>query len=135
LADGCADIWLFASLLVGLWFGYRSLVLPLAWPFGIAMALQALSWVFCLWRFRKMTSYHSFLAKLTGLTFLLGVLALLFAGTPIPLTIALWIFIACLVEEIAMTAVLCRYHHDVWNLAMACRLRREEGRGRTSNTQ
>jgi CDP-diacylglycerol--glycerol-3-phosphate 3-phosphatidyltransferase len=124
-ADGCADVLLFVCLLVGLWGGYRPLVLPLVWPFGIAMALQAVSWVFCFWRFRKMTSYHSFLAKLTGLTLLLGILALLFAETPIPLAIALWVFIAGLVEEIAMTAVLRTYHHDVWNLAAALRLRRE----------
>jgi CDP-diacylglycerol--glycerol-3-phosphate 3-phosphatidyltransferase len=125
LADGCADILLFACLVVGLWGGYRALIRPLAWPFGIAMALQASSWAFCFCRFRKMTSYHSFLAKLTGLTLLLGILALLFAETPIPLAIGLWIFIASLLEEMAMTAVLPRYHHDVWNLAIALRLRRE----------
>ncbi|MDR3402133.1 MAG: CDP-alcohol phosphatidyltransferase family protein [Chthoniobacter sp.] len=126
LADGCADIWLFACLFAGLWIGYRALILPLAWPFGIAMTLQLLSWVFCFWRFGKMTSYHSFLAKLTALSLLLGILALLFAGTPVPLAIALWIFAASLLEEMAMTAVLRRYHHDVWNLAAAWRLRRSE---------
>ncbi|MEP6670369.1 MAG: CDP-alcohol phosphatidyltransferase family protein [Chthoniobacter sp.] len=129
LADGCADVWLFICLLAGLWVGYRALIMPLAWPFGIAMALQVLSWAFCFWRFRKMTSYHSFLAKLTGLSLLLGILALLFAGTTVPLSIALWIFVAGLLEEIAMTAVLRRYHHDVWNLAEAWRLRRSERDG------
>ena len=126
IADGCADVWLFVCLLAGLWFGYRPLILPLAWPFGIAMFLQALSWAFCFWRFGQMTSYHSFLAKLTGLSLLISILALLFTGTPIPLTIALWIFVAGLLEEIAMTAVLGRYHHDVWNLAVAWRLRRTD---------
>ncbi|HSI14562.1 MAG TPA: CDP-alcohol phosphatidyltransferase family protein [Chthoniobacter sp.] len=129
LADGCADVWLFVCLGVGLWFGYRSWVLTLAWPFGTAMVLQVVSWGFCFWRFGKMTSYHSFLAKLTGLTLLLGILALLFTETPVPLAIALWIFVACVVEEIVMTAVLQRYHHDVWNLAAAWRLRSEESRG------
>lgn len=126
LADGCADVWLFICLGVGLWFGYRAWILPLAWPFGTAMVLQGLSWAFCFWRFGKMTSYHSFLAKLTGLTLLLGILALLFTETPVPLAIALWIFVVCVVEEIAMTAVLPRYHHDVWNLAKAWRLRSED---------
>jgi len=126
LADGCADIWLFLCLLAGLWSGYRVLILSLAWPFGLAMTLQGLSWAFCFWRFGKMTSYHSFLAKLTALSLLLGILALLFAGTPIPLAIALWIFAVSLIEEMAMTAVLRRYHHDVWNLAAAWRLRRSD---------
>lgn len=126
LADGCADVWLFVCLGVGLWFGYRVWVLPLAWPFGTAMVLQVVSWAFCFWRFGKMTSYHSFLAKLTGLTLLLGILALLFTETPVPLIIALWIFVVSLVEEIAMTAVLPRYQHDVWNLAAAWRLRRAD---------
>jgi len=125
LADGCADVWLFICLGVGLWVGYRAWILPLAWPFGTAMVLQIVSWLFCIWRFGKMTSYHSFLAKLTGLTLLLGILALLFTETPIPLAIALWIFVACLVEEVAMTAVLPGYHHDVWNLTAALRLRRD----------
>jgi len=123
LADGCADICLFVCLVVGLWSGYRALITPLAWPFGTAMILQVLSWSFCFWRFGKMTSYHSFLAKLTALSLLLGILALLFAGTSIPLAIALWIFVASLLEEIAMTAVLRSYHHDVWNFAAALRLR------------
>lgn len=125
LADGCADVWLFICLGVGLWLGYRAWVLPLAWPFETAMLLQAASWAFCFGRFGKMTSYHSFLAKPTGLTLLLGILALLFAETPVPLAIALWIFVACVIEEIAMTAMLPRYHHDVWNLAAALRLRRD----------
>ncbi len=125
LADGCADVWLFVCLGVGLWFGYRSWIQPLAWPFGTAMVLQVVSWVFCFLRFRKMTSYHSFLAKLTGLTLLLGILALLFTETPTPLAIALWIFVVSLLEEISMTAILPRYHHDVWNLAAALRLCRD----------
>lgn len=124
LADGCADVWLVVCLGVGLWFGYREWVAPLAWPFGTALGLQIVSWAFCFARFRKMTSYHSFLAKLTGLVLLLGILALLFAETPVPLEFALWIFVVCVIEEMAMTAVLPRYHHDVWNLAAAWRLRR-----------
>jgi CDP-diacylglycerol--glycerol-3-phosphate 3-phosphatidyltransferase len=126
LADGCADLWLYVCLLSGLWSGYRALLGSIAWPFGTAMVLQMLSWAFCFWRFGKMTSYHSLLAKLTALSLLAGILALLFIGTPIPLAIALWIFVASLLEEIAMTAVLRRYQHDVWNLAAALRLRRTE---------
>jgi phosphatidylglycerophosphate synthase len=126
LADGCADIWLFICLFVGLWSGYRALITPLGWPFGTAMVLQALSWAFCFWRFGKMTSYHSLLAKLTGLALLIGILVLLFAGTAVALAVALWIFVLNLLEEITMTAVLRRYHHDVWNLRAALRLRKEE---------
>lgn len=125
-ADGFADIWLFVCLLFGLWNGYRALLPPLAWPFGTAMILQAVSWGFCWWRFGKMTSYHSLLAKLTALALLIGILVLLFTGNSLPLAIALWIFVLNLLEEMAMTAVLRRYHHDVWNLAAALRLRREE---------
>ena len=126
IADGCADVWLFLCLLAGLWIGYRALLPSLAWPFFTAITLQALSWAFCFWRFGKMTSYHSLLAKLTSLALLLGILMLLFAGTPIPLAVALWLFVANLVEEIAMTALLRRYHHDVWNLSAALKLRRAD---------
>ena len=125
-ADGFADIWLFVCLLSGLCTGYRPLLPPLAWPFGTAMVLQVVSWGFCWWRFGKMTSYHSLLAKLTALALLIGILALLFTRSPLPLAIALWIFALNLLEEMTMTAVLRRYHHDVWNLAAALRLRREE---------
>jgi CDP-diacylglycerol--glycerol-3-phosphate 3-phosphatidyltransferase len=126
IADGCADIWLFVCLVAGLWSGYRALITPLAWPFGTAMILQVLSWAFCFWRFGKLTSYHSFLAKLTALALLVGILALLFTGTAVPLSVALWIFVLGLFEEITMTAVLRRYHHDVWNLPAALRLRRAD---------
>jgi len=126
LADGCADMWLFACLIFGLWTGYRALVTPLAWPFGTAIVLQILSWAFCFWRFGKMTSYHSLLAKLTALALLAGVLGLLFAETPVLLAVALWIFVLNVLEEIAMTAVLRRYHHDVWNLSAALKSRRAD---------
>jgi hypothetical protein len=89
------------------------------------MALLESSWTVCFWRFRKIPGYHSFLAKLTGLPFPLGVLALLFAGRPIALANAIWIFVASLVEEVAMTAVLRRYEHDLWSLAAARRSRQE----------
>jgi CDP-diacylglycerol--glycerol-3-phosphate 3-phosphatidyltransferase len=125
-ADGYADIWLFICLLAGLCAGYRTLLAPLVWPFGVAIVLQAVSWGFCWWRFGKMTSYHSLLAKLTALALLIGILALLFTGSSLPLALALWLFVANLLEEMAMTALLRRYHHDVWNLAAALRLRREE---------
>ena len=126
LADGGADIWLFVCLIAGLWSGYRPSLTPLAVPFTAAMLLQLLSWAFCFWRFGKMTSYHSLLDKLTGLALLIGILVMLFTGTALPLALALWLFVIALVEEIAMTALLHRYHHDVWNLSAALKLRRAE---------
>jgi CDP-diacylglycerol--glycerol-3-phosphate 3-phosphatidyltransferase len=142
LADGWADLWLYLCLLAGLWVGYRAWISPLAWPFEIAVALQIVSWAFCLCRFGKMTSYHSLLAKLTALALMIGILILLLTGTRLALAIALWIFALNLLEEIAMTAILHRYHHDVWNLPAALRLRREDavtpapsGAANTNRTQ
>jgi CDP-diacylglycerol--glycerol-3-phosphate 3-phosphatidyltransferase len=93
------------------------------------MGLQAFSWLLCLVRFGKITSYHSMLAKLTGLSLLTGILYLLIAGAILPLACALWVFVVNLIEEITMTVMLPKYHHDVWNLKAARMLRRQDLRG------
>ena len=126
LAEGYADIWLYFCVGVGIYFGCRELLAALAPPFFISMALQGGSWLFCLVRFGRITSYHSMLAKLTGLALLAGILSLLTAGASLPLVGALWIFVLNLIEEIAMTALLPKYHHDVWNIKAALLLRHRD---------
>ena len=126
LADSYADIWLHLCLGLGLLAGFGRGLAPLATPFYTSMALQTASWLFSLARVRKLTSYHSFLAKLTGLCLCVGILSLLLGGVTWPLAIALWVFVIALLEEIVMTAVLPRYHHDIWTFQQALRLRHED---------
>jgi len=126
LADGYADIWLYLCMGAGIILGFPNSLAGLALPFFISMGLQVGSWLFCLARFGRITSYHSMMAKLTGLALLVGILTLLISGFVLPLTCALWIFVINLVEEIIMTALLPSYHHDVWNLKAAFELRRRD---------
>jgi CDP-diacylglycerol---glycerol-3-phosphate 3-phosphatidyltransferase len=131
LADSYADMWLY------LWFGSAILlalhaeVAGLAPVFFLMLGLQLCSWGFCLWRFRRWCSYHSWLSKLTGLLLGAGILVLLLGGGVMLLGAALWVFALAAAEEIAMTAVLQHYHHDVRHLGQALRLRRVEERAQT----
>jgi len=126
LADSVADIWLYGWLGLGIVLGLADLAAPLAVPFAVVTVLQAASWGFCLLRFRRWSSYHSLLSKLTGLLLGVGVLGLLLSGTHLAMAAALWVFALAAAEEIAMTAVLRRYHHDVRHLPAALRLRRQD---------
>lgn len=127
LADGYVDIWFYACAGYAIFFTglpHARLFIPL----GIAIILQLASWAYCWSRFGKITSYHSLLAKVTGLAFFVSMLVLLLAESDMAFFWALWLFCINIIEEIAMTAVLPEYHHDIWNLKKALDIRKATGK-------
>lgn len=123
LADSYADIVFFLGLGFGILIGFPHSLTSLALPFWLAIGLTLINWAFCLLKFKQMTSYHSMLMKLSALVLFVGILCLLIGQVTAPLGAAFWLIVVATVEEIAMTAVLREYHHDVWNLKAALALR------------
>ena len=126
LADTYADITFFVGLGFGIILGFPKSLAVLALPFWCFIGITITNWSLCLWRFGKMTSYHSMMMKLSALALFAGILSLLLGQTTWPLAAAFWFVVVATLEEIAMTLVLRRYHHDVWTIFAALKLRCED---------
>jgi CDP-diacylglycerol--glycerol-3-phosphate 3-phosphatidyltransferase len=81
----------------------------------------AVGWI----RYRRMTSYHTWAAKLTAVWMAFALLALFWRGIAWSFYVGVALLVAECLEEIAISFVLRRWHSDVPTLWHALRLARE----------
>jgi len=77
-------------------------------------------------KFRRATSYHTYGAKLSAVIMGPAMLVLFAFGLAWPFRIATFVFALAEIEEIAITAVLPRWHADVRSIVQARRLARAD---------
>lgn len=123
-ADSWADILLFLCLALSTWRVYPQVLMNLRIPLLIAIAAQVFLFSLCLFKYRKLPSYHTYTAKSWGLTILAATIALFgFGYVPI-----LWLAIVFCwlnsIEEILMTLLLPQWQCDVLSLYHALQLRK-----------
>jgi len=125
-ADSWADVCLFGSVFISAWLGYRDILIAENLPLLMAVFAQLLWWVVNLIKYGKPASYHTYSAKLWGITLFIAIVALFgwnYAG------ITLWL--TCIVgtihsiEEILMTLILPVWTYDVLSIFHALSLRQE----------
>ena len=124
MADSYADILFYCSLMGCIYLARNRVAEALWMPATIVAFAQLLNWGFSLAKFRKLTSYHSYLAKLRGAI-------LFFAAVGVfsfdPSGRLLWASAASALisntEGIIITAILPVWKYDVWSIAAARRLR------------
>jgi len=125
-ADSWADVALYVCIAAAAWFVHRDIVLAFRLPLFTVIAAQVLWWLVNLAKYGKPASYHTYSAKLWGLTLLAATLAVFgFNSGGIALWVAILVGIVHTLEEIAMTLILPTWQHDVLSLIHALRLRRE----------
>jgi CDP-diacylglycerol--glycerol-3-phosphate 3-phosphatidyltransferase len=91
----------------------------------VLFALEIARYGFDFFRFRRMASYHTYLAKAWGLLLIAASVSLLCLGSfPVLVTIAIAWGIACDVEGLAISMVLREWTPDVRTLGRAFKLRR-----------
>ncbi|HEY9877361.1 MAG TPA: CDP-alcohol phosphatidyltransferase family protein [Leptolyngbyaceae cyanobacterium] len=122
-ADSWADIFLFLCLAASTWLVFPQVILDFEVPLLMAVAAQLTLFAISLVKFKKLPSFHTYTAKVWGLTLLtatIGLFGFSYSG-------ALWGAIAlCLInslEEIIMTLLLPEWHCDVLSLFHAMKLR------------
>jgi phosphatidylglycerophosphate synthase len=124
-ADSWADRWLYVCVAIAAWVAHKETILAFQVPLLTVLGLQGLWWMVNLVKYGKPACYHTYSAKLWGLSLLVAAIALFGTGYG---GITLWIavLLGCVhtVEEIAITVMLPTWHHDVLSLAHALRLRR-----------
>ncbi len=124
-ADSWTDISLYICVAVSLWLVYPPVVIIFQIPLLIAIAFQLVLFAVSLIKFGKFPSFHTYTAKLWGISLFVAVVGLFGFGW----SAGLWGVIAlCLVnsiEEIVMTLILPQWTHDVLSLSHAIRLREQ----------
>jgi phosphatidylglycerophosphate synthase len=123
-ADSWADVCLYLGVAVSAWLTHRDLIIAFRLPLSIAIAAQLLWWIVNLVKYGKPASYHTYSAKLWGITLFIATVALFgFDRSEIALWVAIIIGIAHTIEEIAMTLILPTWRHDVLSIFHALKLK------------
>ncbi|QKD82691.1 CDP-alcohol phosphatidyltransferase family protein [Thermoleptolyngbya sichuanensis A183] len=127
-ADSWADVTLYLCLAVAAWWVHPDILTAFRGPLLAVVAAQLLWWGVNLAKYGKPASYHTYSAKLWGITLFVASIALFgFGQGGPPLALAVAVGLVHTVEEIAMTLILPTWQHDVLSLAHALKLRQQLG--------
>lgn len=123
-ADSWADVCLYLCIAISLWIVNPDAILAFSMPLSLVIFIQLIWWVVNLLKYGKPASYHTYSAKLWGITLFIATIALFgFNYAGLALWLAIIVGIIHTVEEIAMTLILPHWTHDVLSIFHALRLR------------
>lgn len=123
--DSVADLATWAFLPLCLFWLWPDVITGQAPWLVIAIAAFAAPTIIGLLRFGRLTSYHTYGAKICSWAMAIGALALVVAGNDALFHAASVVLVVSAVEEIAITAVLPSWRADVPSLVHALRAREE----------
>lgn len=113
-ADSWADTGFYLCIFVSAWWLHPELVRAFALPLELVVAAQGLWWMVNLAKYGKPASYHTYSAKLWGITLAIAVICWFgFGYAGIALWLAIGVGLLHTIEEIAMTLILPTWQHDV----------------------
>lgn len=122
-ADSWADISLYVCIAVSTWLIYPKVILSLAMPLLVAIAFQLTLFAVSLVKFGQLPSFHTYTAKIWGISLFIAVIGLFGYGWIGGLWGAIGLCIINSIEEIVMTLILPQWEHDVLSLIHALKLR------------
>jgi len=124
--DGYADVLLYISILFCIWRVHPEIIKSFFIPILTVGATQVISWLVSLFKYSKITSYHTFGGKFWAVTLFVAtfsIFAFNYAG--ILFWIAIIVGIASNIEDMMITLVTPYWAHDVSSIRDALKLRRE----------
>lgn len=122
-ADSWADIGLYVCIAVSTWLIYPQVILSFAMPLLVAIAFQLTLFAVSLVKFGKLPIFHTYTAKIWGISLFIAVIGLFGYGWIGGLWGAIGLCIINSIEEIVMTLILPQWEHDVLSLIHALKLR------------
>jgi CDP-diacylglycerol--glycerol-3-phosphate 3-phosphatidyltransferase len=126
-ADSRADLCLYLCVLASIWRVFPEVVVSFAVPLGIAVFAQMLQWASSLLKYGRLASYHSYSAKIWGLSLAVATVALFgFGYAGVTLWATLIIGTLHNLEEVAMTLILPHWTFDVVTIQKALQIRAGE---------
>jgi CDP-diacylglycerol--glycerol-3-phosphate 3-phosphatidyltransferase len=121
-----ADLCLYLCVIGAIWQVYPEVLQEFWLPLAIAIAAQCLQWLTGLVKYGRLASYHSYSAKLWGVTLAIATVSLFaFDYAGIPLLTTLIIGVLHNLEEVAMTCILPTWSYDVKTLQAAWQIRQK----------
>lgn len=122
--DALADVILYGVILYCVWRLHPNVIKAFLIPLLTVGSTQITSWVFSLAKFRKLTSYHSYVAKFWAFTIVVAVISLFgfnYAG------FFFWLTIICGIisnfEDMLITALLPSWTCNVLTVGQALKIR------------
>ncbi|RPI13744.1 MAG: CDP-alcohol phosphatidyltransferase family protein [Lysobacterales bacterium] len=128
ILDSTADSLILVVALYGTWVFHRDVITEHPWIFAGAILLWLTSDAVALWRYRRLTSFHTYLSKVV--TNVLGLFVgwlFVFGFEPWLLYLGLGLSMLASLEELAIMRVLPEWQADVPGLWWALRNRRDVG--------
>jgi phosphatidylglycerophosphate synthase len=130
LFDTLADTVFYLCTGIALCFAHPAIMRENSFALLTLCCMEVTRFAFDIVKFGKPASYHSYLAKSWGLLLATTVVALfIYPGGHIPLPLALplalWIGVACNLQDLCLSIILPTRQHDVKTIAAGLRLRRK----------
>jgi CDP-diacylglycerol--glycerol-3-phosphate 3-phosphatidyltransferase len=123
-ADSWADICLFLCVAISTWLVHPKVILDFQVPLLLAILAQFTLFTISLIKFRKLPSFHTYTAKIWGLTLLVATICLFGFGHALTLWLAISLCLINSIEEIVMTLLLPTWQFDVLSVFHALDLRK-----------
>ena len=121
--DGYADAALYLSVCFSIWLVYPDILNKYFMFISGLLLLQIVSWLFSLVKFWRITSYHTYTAKLWGVALCLSVVEALTMRSGMFIPIMALIGVGCITEDMIITSVMPYWKTGVINIQTARRLR------------
>jgi CDP-diacylglycerol--glycerol-3-phosphate 3-phosphatidyltransferase len=122
-ADSWADISLYLCIAASVWLVYPQVIIDFRVPLLLAIAAQLTLFTISLIKFQKFPSFHTYTAKIWGLTLLTATIALFGFGYANTLWLAIALCLINSLEEIVMTLILPEWQCDILSIFHAMKLR------------
>jgi len=123
--DSTTDAVFYMSVIVSMWFVHPALIQLYIVPLTILLFTQTISWLFCLLKFGKTTSYHSYLAKFWGISLFVGTIGFFLPQPNIALFLfAITVGIISNIEDMIITATMPYWKCDILHIQSAKLLRK-----------
>ena len=122
--DSTTDAVFYMSVLVSMWFVHPDIIRLYIIPLTILLLTQTMSWLFCLLKFGRTTSYHSYFAKFWGLSLFTGTIAFFITPPNVSLfLVAIFIGISSNIEDMIITAIMPYWKVDILSIKSAMLLK------------
>lgn len=122
--DSTVDTVFYLAVAAAAWLLFRAAVRPVLGWVALVVATELLTNLASWLRFGREASYHSWSAKVFGLCLFAAMVTLFLSGSAALVVPAVVVGLASHAENLAITATLPGWRHDVPSLAAALRIRR-----------
>lgn len=123
-ADSWADICLYLCVAFSTWLVYPQILIKFKLPLLLGVAAQVTLFSLSLLKFRKFPSFHTYTAKIWGLSLLVATVSLFAFNYTEPFWLAIALCYLNSFEEIVMVLVLPEWQCDILTLFEAMELRK-----------